>query len=300
MSASTASRGAESRQLETRGDASAPQTRGVGIVNRTGLLGFAITTVVVANSHAESPPTSPLAAEHGTAGDVPNLVSEIKVLEEMFPAMALCHWSRNPDETAFVYGDPYGLIRHIVTVDGELHENWRSFPLGTIREVLTADLDNDGHQEIVTYTADSRMYVWTMKDYELVFDSSVIGEEFGVIQALTIADVDADDAKELILCADNRIVYYDGVEFFREREGRERIEATYMLVGDVDGDGSDELVTNDGHVIDTTTLIIEWSAESFGYPIRLFDIDNDGVLEVVGERQGMVTFWDIAEQREMW
>lgn len=253
-------------------------------------------TAAGVNSHA----ASSSAADHGPAGDIPKLVSEIKVLEEMFPAMALCHWSRTPDETAFAYGDPYGLVRHIVTVDGKLHENWRSFPLGTIREVLTADLDNDGTQEIVTYTADSRLYVWTTKDYQLLFDSSAIGEELGVIQALAIANVDTDDAKELILCSDHRIVYYDGVEYFREKEGRERIDATYMLIGDVDADGNDEIVTNDGHVIDTTTIIIEWSTESFGYPIRLFDIDNDGVPEVVGERQGTVTFWDIAERREMW
>jgi hypothetical protein len=144
--------------------------------------------------------------------DVPRLVADIEVLEGAFPALALCHWSR--DEVAFVYGDPYGLIRHIITVDGKLIENWRSFPLeSAIREVLTADLEHDGYQEIIASTADSRVYIWSMRHYELLWDST--GEDLGNIQAI--------------------------------------------VTGNVDGDAADELITNDGHIIDALSLIIECS-----------------------------------------
>ena len=232
--------------------------------------------------------------------EVPELVAEIEVLEGAFPALALCHWSRNPPEVAFVYGDPSGLIRHIVTEDGKLKENWRSFPLESpIQEVLTADLDNDGYQEIITYTAESRIYIWTMKSYNLLWDST--GEDLGTIQAIVVGNVDTDPEKELVLCSNNRIVYYDGVTYLREREGRDIIHPTCMVMGDVDADGNQEIVTNDGYVIDPVSLVVKWSTEEgFGYPIRLIDIDNDGVPEIIGEREGTVTFWDVQDRREIW
>jgi hypothetical protein len=78
------------------------------------------------------------------------------------------------------------------------------------------------------------------------------------------------------------------------------VEPAEMLVADVDGDLTDEIILNDGYVIDTNTLNIEWATEAFGYPMALFDLDNDGVLEVVGEVGGALKFWDIEDRREIW
>jgi hypothetical protein len=227
----------------------------------------------------------------------PSLVADIRVLEQIFPEMALCHWAT--DEAAFVYADWQGLVRHIVTVDGKLRENWRSFPLESpARELLTADLDRDGRQEIIAWTYDSRLYVWTTLGYELVWDST--DEDLGTIQALTVGDVDADPQLELILCSDHRIVLYDGAEFFIEKIGRDEINPLEMALGDVDADGAPEIVTSDGHIIDSTTLLIEWSTDPFGYPLALFDIDNDDVPEVVAHARGGIKFWSIQDRRELW
>jgi hypothetical protein len=240
-----------------------------------------------------------LAQDSPEHGHVPALVADIRVLEELFPGMALCHWVTNPDATAFAYADWRGTIRQIVTVDGGLKENWRSFPLDSpVRELQTADVNGDGHQEIIAWTRDSRIYVWTTLGYELLWDST--NEDLGTIQALAMANVDADPQLEFVLCSNNRIVLYDGVGFFLEKTGREEIRPLDMAVADVDADGEPEIITSDGHIIDSTSLNIEWSTEPFGYPLVLFDIDSNGVPEVVSHARGGVRFWNVQQRRELW
>ena len=53
-------------------------------------------------------------------------------------------------------------------------------------------------------------------------------------------------------------------------------------------------------MFDTTTLNIEWATETFGYPMTLFDIDNDGIFEVMGETLGSIVIWDIQDRRQIW
>ena len=73
-----------------------------------------------------------------------------------------------------------------------------------------------------------------------------------------------------------------------------------MEIADVDGDLTDELILNDGYVIDTASLNIEWATDGFGFPISLFDVDNDGILEILGQVGGAITIWDVEERREIW
>lgn len=246
----------------------------------------------------------PAAAADSGSTRFDDLVLNVEILQAVYPAFALCHWQADPEELEFIYGDTDGIVHHMTTRDNALHENWRSHPLeGTIRELFVADLDADGTNEFIAYTAEPNIYVWERGSYDLLWEARATDEDFGLIQAMTIANVDADEMLELVLAVDKRIVYYDGVEFFREQEGRDDVDPSEILVADVDADGENEIVTNDGYVIDVRTLVIEWSATSsggFGYPMRLFDIDNDGIPEVVGETRGALTFWDVDEQREIW
>jgi hypothetical protein len=241
------------------------------------------------------------APAQGDAGDdLAALRSEIDVLDGMFPAFAYFPWTEEEGEgAAFLYGDTKGVVHHYVSDDGRLREKWKSFPLeGTVRKLLGEDLDGDGEPEIIAYTSGARIYVWDIEKYERLWES--VEQKFEAIQAMVVDDVDRDPAQEIIVCADNKIVYYDGVEFFREKEGRDFVDPAEMLVADVDGDLTLEIVTNDGYVLDTNTLTIEWATEAFGHPISLFDLDNDGVLDVVGEVSGALKFWDIEERREIW
>jgi hypothetical protein len=227
------------------------------------------------------------------------LNDEIADLSAMFPAFAPYRWREKGYEAAFIYGDTKGIVHLVLYDGGKLHEKWRSFPLeGSVKEVFAEDLDRDGRPEIVAYTTRARIYVWETEKFELLWES--VEEKFEVLHAMVIADVDRDAPLEMVIAADNKILYYDGVEHFREREGRDFVEPSFMLIADVDGDLTNEIITNDGYVIDTNTLNIEWATDGFGYPISLFDLDGDGVLDLVGEIAGALTFWDIKDRREIW
>jgi hypothetical protein len=231
--------------------------------------------------------------------DVEALLIEIDVLSGTFPAFTPIEWDEKEAEAAFLYGDTKGIVHLMLSDGGRLREKWRSFPLeGTVRQVFGEDLDRDGRAEIIAQTSGARVYVWETHKFELLWES--VEEKFEQIQTMEIADVDRDDPLEMVIVADNKILYYDGVEFFREKEGRDFVEPSAMIIADVDGDLTDEIVTNDGYVIDTNTLSIEWANDGFGYPISLFDLDNDGVLEVAGEIGGSLIFWDLEDRREIW
>lgn len=236
----------------------------------------------------------------GAAG-TPDLLARIHALDAAYDAFALCHRDADTGEVVFVYGDTKGIVHHVVAAAGHLHENWRSFPLETpIRRLFAEDLDADGRTEIIAHTRGGQIYVWGTDSYDLVWDSLRDGIALDAIQAMDIADVDSDGPLELVLCVANRIIIYDGVDFFREREGPDLLRGpSQLVVGDVDGDGSPEIVTNDGHVLDSRTLAVEWATRDFGYPMMLFDMDGDGVLDVGGETSGALTFWDIRNRREM-
>jgi hypothetical protein len=225
------------------------------------------------------------------------LDAKVAIFSARFPALAMLPL-KEPDETSFVYGDSHGVVHHVVYQRERLHDKWQSVALdGPVKGVFGADLDGDGSSEIIAYTTTARIYVWDSEKHELRWES--VEERFEGIQAMAIADVDRDAPKELVVCASHKIAYYDGAEFFREREGRDFVDPTAMLVADVDGDLTPEIVTNDGYVIDSASLNIEWAVDGFGSSIALFDLDGDGSPELAGEAGGSLAFWDLKDRREI-
>ena len=105
---------------------------------------------------------------------------------------------------------------------------------------------------------------------------------------MTLHNVDDDEQVELLFVADGRLHIYDGRDQFEEwRSDQDNITATEILVGDVDGDGAEEIVLNDGFVFDARYRDLEWqSPEPFGERMGLLDIDDDTIPEVIGEFQG--------------
>jgi hypothetical protein len=239
-------------------------------------------------------------AVRAQAEDEAAIAEEIMALDAIFPAFASFPWTEKDKRMeGLLYGDTKGVVHFLVFDTGKLREKWRSFPLeGQVKEVFGQDLNRDGSPEIIAYTTAARIYVWDTRTFKVLWES--VQEKFKAIQAMTIADVDRDAQLELVLCADNKLLYFDGVEFFREKEGRDPIDPSMLLVADVDGDLTNEIVSNDGYVFDTNTLNIEWATDGFGNPISLFDIDNDGIFELLGEVSGSITVWDVEERREIW
>jgi len=197
-----------------------------------------------------------------------------------------------------VIGDRFGLVR-IVYITGEGSEDiWTSKQLnGTVQEVITADLDGDGQDEIIAWTTSAMVYVWSSVDRTLRFETLL--NDFTILHSLTTGNVDDDEQLEILVNADDHIYYLDGVTFNREWTSLQEYQATRMVVGDVDGDGTPEIVLNTGQVVDSRGGDVEWEDEAFGARIELVDMDGDGIPEVLTESDGgVLKIYDIDNRRE--
>lgn len=194
--------------------------------------------------------------------------------------------------------DRFGLVRvYHLTGDGA-REIWTSKPLnGVVQEVAAADLDGDGLDEIVAWTNMAALYIWSSRDYRLLFET--LQNDFRAIHGMAIGQVDDDPALEVVLNADSKLHFYDGVTFNREWTSLHEYEATRLAIGDVDGDNLEEIVLNTGQVVDSRTGDVEWEDEVFGDRIQLVDIDGDGIPEVLSESDGtLMRIYDVDVRRE--
>lgn len=136
---------------------------------------------------------------------------------------------------------------YLVVLDGAtMQENWRSIDLGvnwkSIKDIKVADLDLDGHPDIVASVSDSRLIVFDGVNHNLKLMKDSQG------RAIEVADVDGDGFPEILAGRnDGRIDVYDGVSFAIKRTvstfGKTPVDA--LLVTDMDNDGTNEwLVAN--------------------------------------------------------
>ena len=206
----------------------------------------------------------------------------------------------NSPGLAMAYGDRYGIVRVVRITPRGVSELWRSRVLegGEVAEVLVEDLDGKGGVDIIARTTQGRVYVFD-EFYTSRWES--VNEDFRTVTAMTIANVDGDDAYELVLFADRFVYWIDGAQFNREYQSTQVYdrEATEILVGNVDTDFELELVTNFGTVIDVTTGEPEWQGQQFGQFIELLDIDGDGIEEIIGHSANQfIRIFDADEQQE--
>jgi hypothetical protein len=201
-----------------------------------------------------------------------------------------------------VIGDRYGRVNVYRLNAGTDHDRvWASQSLdGNPTEVLVADLDGDGLDDHIVCSTARRIYAFDLaSDYYMAYESQPT--DFQDIRAITIADLDEDPAQEIVVNADNKLHYVDGVSFTREWTSLNEYEATRIRCGDVDGDDRVEIVLNTGQVVDSATGEVEWDDQAFGSRLELLDFDGDGVLEVLTESDGTpMRVWDIdfrAEKR---
>ena len=163
---------------------------------------------------------------------------------------------------------------------------WKSIQLSGIPdEVIAADLDGDGLEDaILCRTSNGKVYVWAMDGYTLLWES--LPSEYQLVSCFTTANMDEDQANEIVMVADNRIVYIDGATFTKNFTSINEYSATQVRCGDVDGDGRVEIVLNTGQVVDSVSGDVEWEDEPFFGKIELLDIDGDGMPEILTENPG--------------
>jgi len=188
--------------------------------------------------------------------------------------------------TLFAVGERLGTV-HVIKVDGRgMQEIWKSNQLrGVPEEVITADLDGDELEDaILCRTTTGTVYAWTMDGFGQIWES--LPGEYQQVTCFTTANVDEDDASEIVMVADSRIVYVDGVSFNRQFTSITEYNATQVRCGDVDGDDRVEIVLNTGQVVDSISGEVEWEDQTFFSEIELLDVDGDGIPEILTENPG--------------
>jgi hypothetical protein len=199
-----------------------------------------------------------------------------------------------------VLGDNSGFVHVYEAHDGRCTEVWVSRYLeGSIGAVVVADVTGDSLDEIVVCTDRGRIHYLDPRTYNTMWSNSP--GEYQQITAVLAANVDDDPQQELLLGADGRLVVFDGRDQFEEwRSEQTGLTTSAILVADVDNDGVDEIVLNDGYVFDASGRTLEWQyAEGFGERMGALDVDADGTLELIGEYRGrLLRVFDIDLRRE--
>ena len=163
--------------------------------------------------------------------------------------------------------------------------SWSTFYLGApAKKVVAEDIDADGVVDLVILTSAGKMFVFDTFTRQITWESTP--NEFENASEFLIDQIDSDRARELILCADSRLLVLDGEKLQREYQSADEYRAEYMVIGDVDDDDEKELVLDSGFVINAKTLNMEWQTDFFGTRLTLFDVDDDGVPELVCESTG--------------
>ncbi len=206
----------------------------------------------------------------------------------------------NGPELRMVYGSYRGTLHLIENRNGTLVQAQSRDLWSPVVEMLAVDLDADGQDEVVGFTQNSRLFILRGTDLEDVWNT--IEGQFETITSLTVADVDDDGQPEIVMIADELLRVYSALRDVEEWKSSEQYTATRMVVGDVDGDGSDEIVLNTGVVLGAVFRDVEWEYEpGFGTKMDLFDIDSDGILEIVAiGGDGLVRVFDVDERRLKW
>lgn len=180
---------------------------------------------------------------------------------------------------------------HLVVFDGDtLQEKWRSVDLGvywgSAYDIKLADLDKDGHPDIIATLTGSRLIVFdgVTHTLKLMIESPA--------RAIEVADVDGDGFPEILVgCNDGKIDVYDGVTFAIKKTvftfGTGSIDA--LKVVDLDGDGTKEwLIASNGvlSILDGQGLGLKWRSNNLGSnlgksnSLAVKDTDGNGRLDI--------------------
>jgi hypothetical protein len=200
-----------------------------------------------------------------------------------------------------IYADVYGSLHIIRSTAKGWKLEWELTNLGSkIRKFFVRDLEGDGAQEIIIATMDGRILVYAMGTYQNVWEN--LEDNFTVIQVIEVANVDDDPQLEFVFIADGRMNIVDGVSKSKQVVSQRTFDATEIIVENIDKDPQVEVVLNSGIILDSRFYNVElaWD-KAFGDRITLFDMNNDGMPEIIGEFSDYsLRIFDAYARREVW
>ena len=207
----------------------------------------------------------------------------------------------NGNAWGLIYADVYGKIY----LKRATNRGWkREFEItnlgGKVKRYEILDLEQDGILELIIATHSGRILIYRLDDYTNTWEN--IEDNFPSIEAFDVTNVDRDPQVEFIVLAGGRILIIDSLDKSRQWISERQFTATELIVANVDKDEQKEIILNSGIVIDTKFYVIdlEWD-KAFGERISTFDINNDGIPEVIGEFPDYsLRIFDVYAQREVW
>lgn len=200
-----------------------------------------------------------------------------------------------------MYGDSYGKLHLLRATPQGWKLEWEMTSLGSkIRKFFVRDLDGNGAPEIIIASVSGRILVYTMGDYQNIWEN--LEDNFTSLQAIDVANVDSDPQLEFVYLADNRLYIVDGITKSRQWVSQRTFDATELIVGNCDVDPQMEIILNSGIILDTRFYNVEitWP-KPFGERLALCDLTSDGIPDIVGEFPDYsLRVFDVYARRELW
>ncbi len=200
-----------------------------------------------------------------------------------------------------IYADVYGKVYLKRASSRGWKREFEITNLGAkVKKYQILDIDSDGVLELLIATMAGQILIYSLDDYTNTWEN--IEDNFKSIEAFDAVDIDRDPQVEFIVLAEGRIYIIDSLDKSRQWISERQFNATELIVANVDNDEQKEIILNTGIVLDTKFFIIdlEWD-KAFGERISTFDINNDGIPEVIGEFPDYsLRIFDVYAQREVW
>jgi hypothetical protein len=207
----------------------------------------------------------------------------------------------NGNAWGMIYADVYGKIYIKRATDKGWKREFEITNLGSkVKKYDILDVENDGTLELVIATMGGGILLYSLDDYTNTWEN--IEDNFTSIEAFDVANIDDDPQMEFIVLANGTLFIIDSLDKHRQWISERKFSATELITANVDKDEQKEIILNTGIVIDSKFYVVdlEW-VKSFGERISTFDLNNDGIPEIIGEFPDYsLRIFDVYSQREVW